>query len=141
MVTTGCGERMHKFKTLERKNGLRADECPFSDWCEKSRLSTLYVVDEKCVCEFCYKICGYVRNRNNMLVGRIEKNGDIRNENNMSIGKVESDGSVRDRNNMLIGKVKYAGTIVDCNNKTIGYAKDVPKTFVAVFFFFKLLEK
>ena len=58
-IICGCGERMHKFKTLERKNGLGADECPFSDWCEKSRLSTLYVVDEKCVCEFCYKICGY----------------------------------------------------------------------------------
>ena len=58
-IICGCGERMHKFKTIERKNGLRADECPFSDWCEKSRLSTLYVVDEKCVCEFCYKICGY----------------------------------------------------------------------------------
>ena len=58
-IICGCGERMHKFKILERKNGLRADECPFSDWCEKSRLSTLYIVDEKCVCEFCYKICGY----------------------------------------------------------------------------------
>ena len=58
-IICGCGEKMHKFKILERKNGLGADECPFSDWCEKSRLSTLYIVDGKCVCEFCYKICGY----------------------------------------------------------------------------------
>ena len=58
-IVCGCGDKMHRFKVLERKNGLRADECPFSDWCEKSRLSTLYIVDEKCVCEFCYKICGY----------------------------------------------------------------------------------
>ena len=58
-IICGCGERMHKFKILERKNGLGADECPFSDWCEKSRLLTLYIVDEKCVCEFCYRICGY----------------------------------------------------------------------------------
>ena len=58
-IICGCGEKMHRFNILERKNGLRADECPFSDWCEKSRLSTLYIVDEKCVCEFCYKICGY----------------------------------------------------------------------------------
>ena len=58
-IICGCGERMHKFKSLEKKNGLGADECPFSDWCEKSRLSTLYIVNEKCVCEFCYKICGY----------------------------------------------------------------------------------
>ena len=58
-IICGCGEKMHRFKILERRNGLRADECPFSDWCEKSRLSTLYIVDEKCVCEFCYKICGY----------------------------------------------------------------------------------
>ena len=58
-IICGCGEKMHRFNILERKNGLGADECPFSDWCEKSRLSTLYIVDEKCVCEFCYKICGY----------------------------------------------------------------------------------
>ena len=58
-IICGCGEKMHKFNILEKKNGFRADECPFSDWCEKSRLSTLYIVDEKCVCEFCYKICGY----------------------------------------------------------------------------------
>jgi len=58
-IICGCGERLHKFKTLERKNILGADECPYSDWCEKSRLSALYIVDEKCVCEFCYRICGY----------------------------------------------------------------------------------
>ena len=58
-IICGCGERMHKFKVLERKNKLGADECPYSDWCEKSRLSALYIVDERCVCEFCYRICGY----------------------------------------------------------------------------------
>ena len=58
-IVCGCGERMHKFKSIERKNKLGADECPYSDWCEKSRLSALYIVDERCVCEFCYRICGY----------------------------------------------------------------------------------
>ena len=58
-IICGCGERMHKFKTIERKNRLGADECPYADWCEKSRLSALYIVDERCVCEFCYRICGY----------------------------------------------------------------------------------
>ena len=58
-IVCGCGERMHKFKTLERKNKLGADECPYSDWCEKSRQSALYIVDDRCVCEFCYRICGY----------------------------------------------------------------------------------
>ena len=58
-IVCGCGERMHKFKSIEKKNKLGADECPYSDWCEKSRLSALYIVDERCVCEFCYRICGY----------------------------------------------------------------------------------
>ena len=58
-IICGCGERMHKFKTIERKNKLGADECPYSDWCEKSRQSALYIVDDRCVCEFCYRICGY----------------------------------------------------------------------------------
>ena len=58
-IICGCGERMHKFKAIERKNRFGADECPYSDWCEKSKLSALYIVDEKCVCEFCYRICGY----------------------------------------------------------------------------------
>ena len=58
-IICGCGERMHKFKIIEKKNKIDADECPFSDWCEKSGLSALYIVEEKCVCEFCYRICGY----------------------------------------------------------------------------------
>lgn len=58
-IICGCGERMHKFKAIEKKNKISADECPFSDWCEKSGFSALYIVDEKCVCEFCYRICGY----------------------------------------------------------------------------------
>ena len=58
-IICGCGERMHKFKAIEKKNKISADECPFSDWCEKSGFSALYIVNEKCVCEFCYRICGY----------------------------------------------------------------------------------
>ena len=58
-IICGCGERMHKFKAIEKKNKIGADECPYSDWCEKSGLSALYIVEEKCVCEFCYRICGY----------------------------------------------------------------------------------
>ena len=59
-IRCGCGEKMHKI-TYIRKNSrlIISRECPYSDWCEKSRLSTLYVVDGKCVCEFCYRICGY----------------------------------------------------------------------------------
>ena len=58
-IICGCGERMHKFKIIEKKNKIGAEECPYSDWCEKSGLSALYIVNEKCVCEFCYRICGY----------------------------------------------------------------------------------
>ena len=83
---------------------------------------------------------GDVRDRNNMLVGRIGTNGSIRDKNNMMIGKVESDGTVRDRNNMMVGKVKQDGTVIGRNNMTIGYAKGVPVTYAAVFFFFNLFK-
>ena len=59
-ILCGCGERMHHFKDNEKKKAKKySSECPYSDWCEKSSLSTLYIVDERCVCQFCYKMCGY----------------------------------------------------------------------------------
>ena len=59
-ILCGCGERMHHFKDIERKKTKRySSECPYTDWCEKSLLSTLYIVDERCICEFCYRMCGY----------------------------------------------------------------------------------
>ena len=59
-IRCGCGAKMHKILNTRRNSKLIISrECPFSDWCEKSRLSTLYVVEGKCVCEFCYRICGY----------------------------------------------------------------------------------
>ena len=59
-IRCGCGEKMHKI-TIHRRNSklLTSKECPYSDLCEKSRLSTLYVIEGKCVCEFCYRMCGY----------------------------------------------------------------------------------
>ena len=59
-IRCGCGEKMHKITGYRRNSKLIAvKECPYSDFCEKSRLSTLYVVEGKCVCEFCYRMCGY----------------------------------------------------------------------------------
>ena len=59
-ILCGCGERMHKFKDKEKKRKKKfSAECPYTDWCEKSLLSTLYIVDERCICEFCYRMCGY----------------------------------------------------------------------------------
>ena len=59
-IRCGCGEKMHKITSHRRKSKLiTAKECPYSDLCEKSRLSTLYVIEGKCVCEFCYRMCGY----------------------------------------------------------------------------------
>ena len=59
-IRCGCGSKMHKILNVKRNSKLIISrECPYSDWCEKSRLSTLYVIDGKCVCEFCYRICGY----------------------------------------------------------------------------------
>ena len=60
-ILCGCAERMHKFldNDKKRKNKKFSAECPYSDWCEKSLLSTLYIVNDKCICEFCYRMCGY----------------------------------------------------------------------------------
>ena len=59
-IICGCGERMHRFKELERKRNKKcSSECPYSDWCEKSMLSTLHIIGEKCICEFCYRMCEY----------------------------------------------------------------------------------
>ncbi len=59
-IRCGCGEKMHKILNTRKNSKLIISrECPYSDWCEKSRLSTLYVIEGKCVCEFCYRICGY----------------------------------------------------------------------------------
>ena len=59
-IICGCGERMHRFKELERKRNKKcSSECPYSDWCEKRLLSTLHIIGEKCICEFCYRMCEY----------------------------------------------------------------------------------
>ena len=59
-IRCGCGEKMHKISNYRRTSKLiTAKECPYLDLCEKSGLSTLYVVEGKCVCEFCYRMCGY----------------------------------------------------------------------------------
>ena len=59
-IRCGCGEKMHKISNYRRTGKLiTAKECPYLDLCEKSGLSTLYVVEGKCVCEFCYRMCGY----------------------------------------------------------------------------------
>ena len=59
-IICGCGERMHRFKENEKKKNKKcSSECPYTDWCEKSMLSTLYIIGEKCICEFCYRMCEY----------------------------------------------------------------------------------
>ena len=55
---------------------------------------------------------------------------------NATLGKVESSGYVVDSSNRTLGKVLSDGTVVDSHNSTIGYARGVPKTYAAVFFFF-----
>ena len=47
---------------------------------------------------------------------------------------------LRNSNNSLIGKIESDGTVRNSNNSTIGYAKDVPKTSAAAFFFFDFFK-
>ena len=95
---------------------------------------------------------GEVRNSNNSLIGRISSNGEIRdsnnhylgkidgrtvrNSNNSTLGYIESDGTVRNANNSYLGKVYDDGTVRDSNNHCIGYARGVPRSQAALFFFF-----
>ena len=59
-IICGCGERIHKFKIKEKKTDINSSiECPYIDWCDKTGLTNLYVIDEICVCEFCYRLCGF----------------------------------------------------------------------------------
>ena len=60
----------------------------------------------------------------------------IRNSNNSVVARIEHDGTVRNSNNLTLGKVDSDGTVRDSNNHVIGYAKGVPTTYAAVFFFF-----
>ena len=64
----------------------------------------------------------------------------LRDNSNMLVGKIEQIGTVRDSNNKMIGKVESDGTVRDKNSMTVGYAKDIPETYAAVFFFFNLFE-
>ena len=59
-IICGCGERMHHFQLLTKKSNLmKSNKCPYSDFCEKSKSTNLYVVDGVYICEFCYHLCGY----------------------------------------------------------------------------------
>ena len=58
-IICGCGERLHKFPLKEKKTDFKTNkDCPYTDWCDKTGLNHLYVVDDICVCEFCYILCG-----------------------------------------------------------------------------------
>ena len=70
----------------------------------------------------------------------MESDGTIRDRQYMMIGKIEQDGTVRDRSYMMIGKVEADGTIRDRSYRFIGKAKDVPPTRAAIFYFFNLFQ-
>ena len=60
-IKCGCGERLHKFPLKDKKTDINSSiECPYIDWCDKTGLSNLYVINDNiCVCEFCYRLCGH----------------------------------------------------------------------------------
>ena len=60
-IICGCGERLHKFPLKDKKTDINSSiECPYIDWCDKTGLSNLYVINDNiCVCEFCYRLCGH----------------------------------------------------------------------------------
>ena len=61
-IICGCGERLHKFPLKVKKTDFKTNkDCPYTDWCDKTGLNHLYVVDDICVCEFCYILCGLER--------------------------------------------------------------------------------
>ena len=52
-----------------------------------------------------------LRNRQNVLVGRVEANGTVRDRLNVMVGRFCADGSIRDRRGMLVGYIEHDGTI------------------------------
>ena len=57
-IICACGVKLHQLNYKDKiSDKMLSTECPYTDWCEKSGLSTLYVIDIKCVCEFCYRLC------------------------------------------------------------------------------------
>ena len=102
-----------------------------------------------------------LRDRQNVLVGRVEANGTVRDRLNVMVGRFCADGSIRDRRGMLVGYIEHDGTIrnqmrmllgrVEADgtvregagyerlNVLMGYASGVPAAHVAALFFFDLL--
>ena len=106
------------------------------------RKKCIIVMMTMCMPFFCGHASAQVlRDSTDQVAAKIEVDGTLRNNQRMMIGKVDKDGDVKNRNNMHIGRVKSDGTVVDRNNMTIGYAKNIPKAYAAVFFFFNLFEK
>ena len=90
--------------------------------------------------KFVFRICsdGSVRDNSNRMLGKVDTDGRVSDPCNNYLGKVCGDGTVRDDCNHMVGRVEDDGRVRDPQNHTLGYAKGVPKTWAALFFFIKL---
>ena len=79
---------------------------------------------------------GTIRNSSGSSIGKIDKDGTIRNSSGSSIGRLDSDGTVRNSSGSSIGKVESDGTVRNSSGSSIGKAQDIPKEWVAAYFFF-----
>ena len=58
------------------------------------------------------------------------------NKSGSRIGKLDSDGTVRNASGSSIGKVESDGTVRNGSGSSIGRVQNVPREWVAAYFFF-----
>jgi hypothetical protein len=82
---------------------------------------------------------GTIRNTTT-ITGKITADGSIRNDKNQLLGKIEADGTVRNDCNQVLGKIHSNGEVRNEYNQCLGVAQNIPKEWVAIFFFFDLFD-
>ncbi len=166
-IICACGVKLHQINYKDKKSDkMLSTECPYTDWCEKSGLSTLYVIDVKCVCEFCYRLCdlneeGFPLEKEKEMLQICEceeiNNGEqhtdlkkmyrnfeklIQGKEKLILGKIEP---LKFFNILFLGRYSYEAlffnfeeTLKDFNNLNENSEFEIKETFLVTNFFLAL---
>ena len=55
-----------------------------------------------------------------------------------TVGYIKADGTIQNSSYRTVGYIKSDGRVQDASYRTIGHARDIPKEWAALYFFFKL---
>ena len=166
-IICACGVKLHQLNYKDKiSDKMLSTECPYTDWCEKSGLSTLYVIDIKCVCEFCYRLCdlneeGFPLEKEKEMLQICEceeiNNGEqhtdlkkmyrnfeklIQGKEKLILGKIEP---LKFFNILFLGRYSYEAlffnfeeTLKDFNNLNENSEFEIKETFLVTNFFLAL---